>query len=85
MSDQVKLRRAAKLLRHAGWTVLPPPQVEPRRDMRDQCEFPDLCGAPGDCCTYLASRNRKTKFGTMWLCDEHFDAPLSQLFPADRE
>ena len=22
----------------------------------------------------------KTKFGTMWLCWEHFDAPLSQLF-----
>lgn len=71
-------RRAAKLLRDAGWTVLPP--VVMPRDNRDQCEFPDLRGEPGDCCTNLTSRNRKTDFGTMWLCCEHFHSPLSQLF-----
>ena len=68
------IQRAAALLRQAGWSTLPP-APRPPADMRDQCEYPDRHGEPGDCCTNLTGRNRKTRHGTMWLCSDHFDAP----------
>ena len=73
-----RLSRAAKLLRDAGWYVAPP--VRTHSDMRDQCEYPERREAPGDCCTNLASRQRKTSRGTLWLCTAHFDRPEAELF-----
>lgn len=46
----------------------------------DQCEYPDRRAEPGDTCTNIAARNRRTRFGTMWLCGEHFGAPVKDLF-----
>lgn len=74
-----RIANARRLLQSAGWTVTPPTPVS-RPILLDQCEYPDRRGAPGDCCTNLTRRNRKTRFGTMFLCDDHFAAPLTELF-----
>ncbi len=37
-------------------------------------------GEPGDCCTSLNTRLRKTAHGTLWLCSTHFGRPVSELF-----
>lgn len=53
----------------------------------NQCEYPDRQGAPGDTCTRYITSNRRTSHGTLWLCSEHFDRPVAELFddrqPAD--
>lgn len=53
----------------------------------NQCEYPDRQDAPGDTCTRYITRNRRTSHGTLWLCVEHFDRPVAELFddrqPAD--
>lgn len=72
-----KLRAAKRLLESAGYIVTPLPQ--PRTLKLDQCEYPDRLARPGECCTHQTSRVRKTSFGTMFLCDDHFHAPLIEL------
>lgn len=74
-----RIQRAAAVLRQAGWTALPPAPLR-SSDMRDQCEYPDRHGSPGDCCTNLTGRKRATRHGAMWLCDAHFHAPETMLF-----
>lgn len=74
------VQRAAATLRRAGWAVIPPQPRQSTPTLRDQCEFPDMMGAPGDCCTRMDTRNRKTPHGTLWLCTHHFDRPLAELF-----
>lgn len=82
MTDQPTARRIAnarRVLQAAGWTVIPPVQVR-KSVMLDQCEYPDRLGDPGDTCTHSAARQRMTRHGSMWLCGDHFDAPLKELF-----
>ncbi len=81
MSDPVPtttIRRARATLERSGWIVLPPAPPAPM--MADQCEYPDRRGAPGECCTNLTRRSRKTSHGWMWLCAEHISQPESRLF-----
>lgn len=83
MSDTKTTRaeaNAIKLLRAKGYSVLPPNASAPIYRMADQCEYPLREGAAGDCCTNSTRRNRKTRFGTMWLCEDHFGVPVSELF-----
>lgn len=80
--NQTTMRRIAnarRVLQSAGWTVTPPAPVI-ARPMLDQCEYPDLRGEPGDTCTHSTGRLRKTRHGTLWLCDDHFAAPIAELF-----
>lgn len=79
-TSQTTVAKAAKLLRSRGWTCIEPTPTPRYYPMLDQCEYPDRRGAPGDCCINSTRRSRKTKFGTMWLCSDHFAAPLSELF-----
>lgn len=83
MSDEAKttdrrISRAAKVLRDAGWHVSPPIRIP--ADKRDQCEYPDLRGEPGDTCTRPTNRSRRTKHGWLWLCDAHIGCPEAELF-----
>lgn len=80
MTAERRIARAAKVLRDAGWHVAPP--VRTPADMRDQCEYPDLRGEPGDTCTALTARSRKTKHGWLWLCEGHLSRPEEELFDA---
>ena len=50
------------------------------RKKADQCQYPDRHGAPGDTCTNDAARKRNTSHGWLWLCSEHANAPVSELF-----
>ncbi len=52
------------------------------REKPDQCEYPDPC-VPGDTCINHARRRRKTPNGWLWLCDAHFDRPITELFDED--
>ena len=77
-----RLDEARLLLEREGWTVAPPPErviAEPTLG-HDQCEYPDRYGEPGDCCVQEADRRRDTPDGWLWLCEDHFDAPLEELF-----
>ncbi len=70
---------ALKLLRAKGYCVTLPHKLTASKQ-RDQCEYPDRQGTPGDTCFREAARNRKTSQGTMWLCADHMSAPESELF-----
>jgi hypothetical protein len=72
-----KLRGAKRLLESAGYIVTRLPRYRPR--ILDQCEYPDRLARPGECCIHQTSRVRKTPFGTMFLCGDHFRAPLIEL------
>lgn len=74
-----RFANARRLLEAAGWTVMPP-SPSSKHVLFDQCEYPDRHGSPGDTCVNDAHRNRKTRYGTLWLCPDHFDAPLAELF-----
>jgi hypothetical protein len=80
MSEKAKIGRAKRTLEAAGWTVMPPYHSGRRVTLRDQCEFPDMAGSPGDCCINTNTRLRRTKHGTLWLCRDHFNEPASKLF-----
>ena len=75
-----RLANAKLTLTRAGYIVWPPPVMVRPQPLEDQCEYPDRLGAPGDCCTETTRRVRRTRFGTLFLCDGHFRAPLKTLF-----
>lgn len=72
------VRRAATILRKAGWVVIAPTRAQ-SKGSGDQCEYPDRHGEPGDCCINSTKRKRTTSRGWLWLCSMHFDAPESEL------
>lgn len=57
----------------------PSVRAAPSARILDRWGYPNLQCDAGDCCTKTAGRNRKTPFGTMWLCEDHFRAPLAEL------
>lgn len=74
-----RIANAKRTLEAAGYIVIVP-SPKPPADLRDQCEYPDHRGEPGDTCIRLTRRKRDTPHGWLWLCSEHYDAPLDELF-----